>query len=191
MDLQFTPEEQAFREEVRAFIREKLPPEIQAKVKGGRKLTKEDIVRWHKILNEKGWFALHWPKEWGGTGWTPVQRHIFDEEMSKAGAPGIVPFGVGMVAPVILKFGTEEQKQYYLPRILNQDDWWAQGYSEPGAGSDLASLKMRAEREGDYYILNGQKTWTTLGHYANMIFCLVRTNPDAPKRQEGISFLLV
>ncbi len=190
MDLNYTPEEQAFREEVRAFIRENLSPELAHKVKTGRRLTKEDYVEWQKKLDARGWFAIHWPKELGGTGWNSVQRHIFDEEMSKAGAPGIVPFGVGMVAPVIIKFGTQEQKDYYLPRIRSQEDWWAQGYSEPGAGSDLAGLKTRAVREGDYYIVNGQKTWTTLGHYANKIFCLVRTDPDA-KKQEGISFLLI
>ncbi len=190
MDLNYTAEEQAFREEVRQFLREKLPPEIAAKVKAHKRLTKEEIVRWQKILNERGWFALHWPKEYGGTGWGPIKRHIFEEEMAAAGAPGIVPFGVSMVGPVIIKFGTEEQKKKYLPRILNQEDWWCQGYSEPGAGSDLASLKTRAVREGDYYIVNGQKTWTTLGQHANMMFCLVRTNPDA-KPQEGISFLLI
>ncbi|RFA27256.1 pimeloyl-CoA dehydrogenase large subunit [Alkalilimnicola ehrlichii] len=190
MNLSYTPEEQAFREEVRAFMREKLPADIQAKVRGGKRLQKDDFVRWHKALNEKGWLAVHWPKEYGGTGWGPIQRHIFEEEMTAAGAPSIVPFGLSMVAPVIIKFGTEAQKQYYLPRILNQDDWWCQGYSEPGAGSDLAAVKTRAVREGDHYIVNGQKTWTTLGQYANMIFCLVRTNPDV-KKQEGISFLLI
>jgi alkylation response protein AidB-like acyl-CoA dehydrogenase len=129
--------------------------------------------------------------EYGGTGWTPVQKHIFEEEMVAAGAPRIIPFGVNMLGPVIIKYGTEVQKAYYLPRILSGEDWWAQGYSEPGAGSDLASLKTRAVRDGDHYIVNGQKTWTTLGHFANRMFCLVRTDPDAPKRQQGISFLLM
>jgi alkylation response protein AidB-like acyl-CoA dehydrogenase len=147
-------------------------------------------VRWQNALNERGWLAVHWPKEYGGTGWGPVQRHIFDEEITAAGAPTIVPFGVSMVAPVIIKFGTEEQKRRYLPRILNNEDWWCQGYSEPGAGSDLAGLKTRAVRDGDHYVVNGQKTWTTLGQYANMMFCLVRTDPAA-KKQEGISFLLI
>src|SRR5690606_15840972 len=187
MELHYSPEEQAFREEVRQFLREKLPPDIAAKVKGNKRLSRDDYVRWHKILGEKGWLAQHWPVEYGGTGWSPIQRHIFDEEAAAAGAPGIIPFGVSMVAPVIIRFGSEEQKRYYLPRILNSEDWWCQGYSEPGAGSDLASLKTRAVREGDYYIVNGQKTWTTLGQYANMMFCLVRTNTEV-KPQEGISF---
>lgn len=190
MDIHYTPEEQAFREEVRTFLKNKLPSDLSNKVKTGKSLGKEDLVRWQKILNEQGWLAVHWPMEYGGTGWTPVQRHIYEEEAAKAGAPPTVPFGLSMVAPVIIKFGTEEQKNYYLPRILNSEDWWCQGYSEPGAGSDLAGLKTRAVREGDYYIVNGQKTWTTLGQYANMIFCLVRTDPEA-KKQEGISFLLI
>jgi len=190
MDIHFTPEEQAFREEVRTFLNSKLPSDIARKVKTGKHVGKDDMVRWQKILNEQGWFAVNWSVEYGGTGWTPVQKHIFDEECAKAGTPGVVPFGVSMVAPVIIKFGTEEQKQYYLPRILNSDDWWCQGYSEPGAGSDLAGLKTRAVREGDHYIVNGQKTWTTLGQHADMIFCLVRTDPEA-KKQEGISFLLI
>jgi alkylation response protein AidB-like acyl-CoA dehydrogenase len=190
MELHYSPEEEAFREEVRQFFREKLPAELSAKVKAGKGSSKEDIVRWQKILNEKGWLAQHWPVEYGGTGWSPIQRHIYDEEAAAAGTPPTIPFGLSMVAPVIIRFGTEAQKQYYLPRILNSEDWWCQGYSEPGAGSDLASLKTRAVRDGDHYIVNGQKTWTTLGQYANMIFCLVRTDPDV-KKQEGISFLLI
>jgi alkylation response protein AidB-like acyl-CoA dehydrogenase len=190
MELHYSPEEQAFREEVRRFLQEKLPAEISAKVKADKRIPKDDIVRWQKILNEKGWLAQHWPVEYGGTGWSPIQRHIWEEEAAAAGAPPTIPFGLSMVAPVIIRFGTEEQKQYYLPRILNSEDWWCQGYSEPGAGSDLASLKTRAVREGDHYIVNGQKTWTTLGQYANMIFCLVRTNTEV-KQQEGISFLLI
>ena len=190
MDINYTPEELAFRDEVRAFLDQKLPKEIASKVKKNQHLGKEDTIRWQKILNEKGWMALHWPKEHGGTGWSPIQKHIFEEECAEAGAPTVLPFGVNMVAPVIIKFGTQEQKDYYLPRILRSDDWWCQGYSEPGAGSDLAGLKTRAVRDGDHYIVNGQKTWTTLGQHANMIFCLVRTDPDA-KKQEGISFLLI
>lgn len=190
MELHYSPEEQAFRDEVRQFLKEKLPADIAAKVKADKRIGRDDIVRWQKILNEKGWLAQHWPKEYGGTGWSPIQRHIYEEEAAAAGAPGTLPFGLSMVAPVIIKFGTEAQKQYYLPRILNSEDWWCQGYSEPGAGSDLASLKTRAVREGDYYIVNGQKTWTTLGQHANMIFCLVRTNTEV-KQQEGISFLLI
>ena len=190
MDINYTAEERAFRDEVRTFLNEKLPKDISSKVKEHKRLGKEDTIRWQKILNEQGWLALHWPKEHGGTGWSPIQKHIFEEECAEAGAPTVLPFGVNMVAPVIIKFGTQEQKDYYLPRILRSDDWWCQGYSEPGAGSDLASLKTRAVREGDHYIVNGQKTWTTLGQHANMIFCLVRTDPDA-KKQEGISFLLI
>ncbi|QVL44100.1 MAG: acyl-CoA dehydrogenase family protein [Alcanivorax sp.] len=190
MDINYTAEERAFRDEVRTFLNEKLPKDISSKVKEHKRLGKEDTIRWQKILNAQGWLALHWPKEYGGTGWSPIQKHIFEEECAEAGAPTVLPFGVNMVAPVIIKFGTQEQKDYYLPRILRSDDWWCQGYSEPGAGSDLAGLKTRAVRDGDHYIVNGQKTWTTLGQHANMIFCLVRTDPDA-KKQEGISFLLI
>ena len=190
MDLNWNPEDIAFREEVRAFLDEKLPKEIAAKVKRRGDLTKADMERWHAILNEKGWLAPNWPKKFGGAEWNAVQKHIFEEECARAGAPRIVPFGLAMLAPVLQKFGSKEQQDHYLPRILNGDDWWCQGYSEPGAGSDLASLKTRAVRDGDHYIVNGQKTWTTLGQHANMIFCLVRTDPDA-KQQEGISFLLI
>ena len=190
MDITYTAEECAFRDEVRRFLRSRLPADIASKVREGKRITREDYVRWQSILAEQGWFAVHWPKQYGGTGWTPIQRHIFDEEYAAAHAPYLVPFGVSMVGPVIIKFGTEEQKQRYLPRILSQEDWWCQGYSEPGAGSDLASVKTRAVRDGDHYIVNGQKTWTTLGQYANMMFCLARTDPAA-KQQEGISFLLI
>lgn len=190
MDLNYTDEERAFREEVRAFLAEKLPREISDKVRRGQELTKEDMVRWHAILNERGWLAPNWPREFGGCEWGAVEKHIFDEESAYANAPRIVPFGLSMLAPVLMKFGSQAQKDHYLPRILNGDDWWCQGYSEPGAGSDLASLKTRAVREGDHYIVNGQKTWTTLGQYADWIFCLVRTDPDV-KQQEGISFLLI
>ena len=190
MDLNYTAEELAFRDEVRAFLDEKLPKEISAKVRGKGELTKQDMERWHAILNEKGWLAPNWPEEYGGCAWNAVQKHIFDVECSFAYAPRVIPFGLSMLAPVLMKFGNQEQKDYYLPRILNGDDWWCQGYSEPGAGSDLASLKTRAVREGDHYIVNGQKTWTTLGQHADWIFCLVRTDPDV-KQQEGISFLLI
>ncbi|MDX1557869.1 MAG: acyl-CoA dehydrogenase family protein [Marinobacter sp.] len=190
MDIHFTPEEQAFRSEVRAFLEQNLPADIAEKVRLGRRLSKEDHQRWQKILNKQGWYAVNWPVEYGGTGWSVVQKHIFDEECAAAGAPRLVAFGVNMVAPVIIKFGTQAQKDYYLPRILRSEDWWCQGYSEPGAGSDLASLKTRAERDGNYYVVNGQKTWTTLGQHANRIFCLVRTD-SAAKKQEGISFLLI
>ncbi|MEP4394780.1 acyl-CoA dehydrogenase family protein, partial [Marinobacter sp.] len=190
MDIHFTPQELAFRSEVRAFLEQNLPTDIAEKVRLGRRLAKEDHQRWQRILNQKGWYAVNWPEEYGGTGWSVVQKHIFDEECAAAGAPRLVAFGVNMVAPVIIKFGTQAQKDFYLPRILRSEDWWCQGYSEPGAGSDLASLKARAERDGDHYLVNGQKTWTTLGQHANRIFCLVRTDPSA-KKQEGISFLLI
>ncbi|ROO25442.1 acyl-CoA dehydrogenase [Salinisphaera orenii MK-B5] len=190
MDIEYNAEERAFRDEVRAFLRDNLPADVAEKVKQYKRLTPEEMVHWHRVLGEKGWLAMHWPEEYGGPGWSPVQKHIFEEEAAEAGSPRLLPFGINMVAPVIIKFGTQAQKDYYLPRILRTDDWWAQGYSEPGAGSDLASLKTRAERQGDHYIVNGQKTWTTLGQHANMIFCLVRTDPTV-KKQEGISFLLI
>jgi alkylation response protein AidB-like acyl-CoA dehydrogenase len=190
MDLNYTPEEEAFREEARAFVRSKLPPEIGRKVLEHKRLSKDDHVRWQKILFEQGWIAPGWPVEYGGTGWNAVQKHIFDEVCAEAGAPPVIAFGVNMVGPVIIAFGSASQKQRYLPRILSSEDWWCQGYSEPGAGSDLASLKTRAERRGEHYIVNGQKTWNTLGQYADMIFCLVRTSSTG-KKQEGISFLLI
>jgi alkylation response protein AidB-like acyl-CoA dehydrogenase len=190
MDLNYTPEELEFRDEVRAFLHARLPHEISRKVLEHKRLGKEDHVRWQRILFEQGWMAPNWPVEHGGTGWNAVQQHIFDEECGEAGAPRVIPFGVNMVGPVIIAFGSPWQKQHYLPRILSNEDWWCQGYSEPGAGSDLASLKMRAERQADHYIVNGQKTWTTLAQYADMIFCLVRT-ASTGKRQEGISFLLI
>ena len=191
MDLNYSPEETAFRDEVRAWIGANLPSELRDKVLNYRELTKDELLRWHTMLAKKGWIAPHWPKEWGGTDWTVVQRYIFEEECGAAGCPPIVPFGVRMCAPVLLRFGTDAQKQRFLPRIYNGDDFWVQGYSEPGAGSDLASLKTRAVREGDHYVVTGQKIWTTLGHYGDWIFCLVRTDPKTEKRQDGISFLLI
>ncbi|MGD9775230.1 acyl-CoA dehydrogenase family protein [Diaphorobacter sp.] len=194
MDLQFTPEEQAFRAEVRAFLQEQLPPALAAKVKAGQRLTRADQEGWHAILNRKGWLAYHWPREHGGTGWSAVQKFIFDDECALAGGPRLVPFGLSMLGPVLIKYGNEAQKKHWLPRILNGDDWWCQGYSEPGAGSDLASLKTTAVRvtdeTGDHYVVNGQKTWTTQGQHANMMFCLVRTNREV-KAQSGISFVLI
>lgn len=191
MDLNFTEEESAFQENVRAFMRDELPRELSEKVRlGSEALTKDDMERWHAILQAKGWLAQNWPKEFGGAEWSAVQRHIYEEEAALAYAPRIVPFGLSMLGPVLQKFGSKEQQDYWLPRILSGQDWWCQGYSEPGAGSDLASLKTKAVRDGDHYIVNGQKTWTTLGQHANMIFCLVRTDPNA-KQQEGISFLLI
>ncbi|HEX8603971.1 MAG TPA: acyl-CoA dehydrogenase family protein [Pseudoduganella sp.] len=190
MDLNYAAEDEAFRLQVRAFLDTSLPPELRRKVRGHLRLAKDDYVRWHRIVAAQGWAAPGWPVEHGGTGWNAVQRHIWDDECALAGAPQILPFGVNMVAPVIMAFGSEAQKAHYLPRILHCDDWWCQGYSEPGAGSDLASLKTTAVREGDHYVVNGQKTWTTLAQHADMIFCLVRTDPAA-RKQEGISFLLI
>jgi pimeloyl-CoA dehydrogenase large subunit len=190
MDLRFTPEETAFRDEVHAFIDAALPGPIRRKLVEGRRLAKEDVVTWQRILNAKGWAVPHWPVEWGGTGWTAVQQYIFLQELQEAPAPEPLAFGTSMVGPVIATFGSEAQKLRFLPRIANLDDWWCQGFSEPGAGSDLASLKTIARRDGDRYIVNGQKTWTTLAQYADWIFCLVRTDPAA-KKQEGISFLLI
>ena len=190
MDLNYSAADDAFRQEVRSWLEANLPKDIQDKVLNHRRLNREDFVRWHKALAGKGWSVPHWPVEWGGTGWSPIQKHIWDEECAQIGAPGVLPFGVSMVAPVIMKYGNEAQKRYFLPRIVDCTDWWCQGYSEPGSGSDLASVKTSAVRDGDHYIVNGQKTWTTLGQHADMIFCLVRTDPDA-KKQEGISFLLI
>ena len=194
MDLNFTPQEEAFRAEVQAFLKAKLPERIATKVKAGQRLSKADQDEWHAILNERDWLANHWPEAYGGPGWGAVDKFIFDTECALAGGPRIVPFGVNMLGPVLIKFGNEAQKQYWLPRILSGEDWWCQGYSEPGAGSDLASVKTTAVRvtdeTGDHYIVNGQKTWTTQGQHANMIFCLVRTDREA-KAQSGISFLLV
>lgn len=191
MNVNLTAEETAFRDEVRSFFAEKYPADICEKQDEGIPLSREDTIRWQKILYEQGWFALNWPEEFGGTGWTPVQKYIFANEMAAVNAPAIVPFGVAMVGPVIYTFGSEEQKQRFLPDILASDTWWCQGYSEPGSGSDLASLKTKADRDGDDYVVNGTKTWTTLGHVADWIFCLVRTSSDVARRQEGISFLLI
>ena len=191
MDLSYSPEEQGFRNEVREWLTANLPADIRSKVVGYQHLSKDDYIRWHKILAAKGWSVPHWPSDWGGTGWDITQRYIYEEEFGLAGAPGLPPFGPAMCASVLHKFGTPEQKARFLPRIREGDDFWVQGYSEPGAGSDLAALKTRAERKGDHYVVNGQKIWTTLGHYGDWIFCLVRTDTNAEKRQEGISFLLM
>jgi alkylation response protein AidB-like acyl-CoA dehydrogenase len=190
MDLAFSPEEIAFRDEVRAFIAANYPAELKGKSMR-EDLSREEFLAWHKILGKKGWAAPAWPAEYGGTGWTPTQRYIWSEENARAETVPVLPFGINMVAPVIYTFGTAAQKAHYLPRILSGEDWWCQGYSEPGAGSDLASLKTRAERVGDHYIVNGQKTWTTLAQHADWGFFLVRTDVNARKPQEGISFLLI
>jgi alkylation response protein AidB-like acyl-CoA dehydrogenase len=190
LELQLSAEDAAFRDEVRDFIRTNLPPELKRKSEIGQELDKADILRWHKILFERGWAAPNWPKEHGGPGWSPMRKHIFDDELAAASAPQAMPFGLSMIGPLIIKFGSDEQKKHYLPRIVAGEDWWCQGYSEPGAGSDLASLKTKAVRDGDHYVVNGAKTWTTLAHFANMMFCLVRTS-DTGKRQQGITFLLI
>jgi len=190
MDLDFTPEEQAFREEVREFLRTQLPADIRDKVLNGRELTRDDYVLWQRRMHQRGWGGMGWPKAFGGAAWNAVQQYIFEEESARAGAPRLIPFGIKMVAPVLIAFGSPAQQQRFLPRISSAEDWWCQGYSEPGAGSDLASLRTRAVREGNEYIVNGQKTWNTLGQYADWIFCLVRTDPAA-KPQAGISFLLI
>jgi alkylation response protein AidB-like acyl-CoA dehydrogenase len=195
MDLDFSPQDQEFRAEVRAFLEKSYPAELRARQQNEEALTKEDYMSWHRILAEKGWSAPSWPREWGGTDWTPTQRYIWSEEQAKADTLMILPFGVAMLAPVIYTFGTEEQKARFLPGIRDGLVWWCQGYSEPGAGSDLASLTTRAERitadDGkEYYIVNGQKTWTTLAQFADWGFFLVRTDPNV-KPQAGISFLLI
>ncbi len=190
MDLTYSPEEQAFREEVRSYLAKNLSPRLSAKVAEGKRLTREDLVEWHNTLNNAGWLAWHWPVEYGGTGWNPVQAHIFHEEIVFANGPRIIPFGVNMLGPVLIKYGSEAQKKHYLPKMLTSEHWWCQGYSEPGSGSDLASLKTEAVLDGDEWVINGQKTWTTLGHIADHIFCLCRTDRKA-KPQEGISFILV
>ncbi|HTV97611.1 MAG TPA: acyl-CoA dehydrogenase family protein [Steroidobacteraceae bacterium] len=190
MDLEETPEEEALRQEVRQFVARNLPQEIRERVLGFKRVEREDYVRWQRILSERGWGAPGWPIEHGGTGWSAMQRVIFEEECFRGGAPRQMPFGLSMVGPVLIRFGTPAQQARFLPRILSFDDWWCQGYSEPGAGSDLASLKTRAERQGDVYIVSGQKTWTSFAHWANWIFCLVRTRSEG-RPQEGITFLLI
>ena len=190
MDLKFTPEEEQFRDDVRAFFAAELPKDIRAKIERGRRTSKDDMVRWQKILNAKGWGAPGWPTQFGGTGWNVVQQHIFDEERAASCAPMQNVFSMKMLAPVMQNFGNAAQQDYFLPRMLSAEDWWCQGYSEPGAGSDLASLRTSAVREGDHYIVNGQKTWNTMGHYADWIFALVRTSTEG-RQQQGISFLLI
>ncbi|WP_438393463.1 acyl-CoA dehydrogenase family protein [Caballeronia sp. DA-9] len=190
MDLNYSPADDAFRADIRAWLDANLPQALRSKVLDHKRLSRDDYASWHKLLGTRGWSVVAWPKEFGGPGWNATQRHIWDEECARIGAPGVLPFGVSMVAPVLMKYGSDAQKAHYLPRILDGTDWWCQGYSEPGSGSDLASLRTRAERQGDHYVVNGQKTWTTLGQFADMMFCLVRTDSGA-KKQEGISFLLI
>lgn len=190
MELAFTIEEEAFREEVRQFLRDTVPQAIRRKLVEGQHPSKDEMVSWWRILNRKGWGVSRWPRQYGGTGWTSVKQHIFTVELQMYPAPPPLAFGVGMVGPVIYTFGNDAQKKHYLPRIANVDDWWCQGFSEPDSGSDLSSLRMKAERRGKRWIINGQKTWTTLAQHADMIFCLCRTDPIA-KQQAGISFILV
>jgi alkylation response protein AidB-like acyl-CoA dehydrogenase len=190
VQLEFKPEEIAFRDQVREFLRARLPRSIASKVLEGQDAERDDMVLWQKLLAAQGWGGVGWPKQYGGTGWSAMQTSIFDEECAIAGAPPLNPFGLRMVAPVIMAFGNAQQQQRYLPKIASGEEWWCQGYSEPGSGSDLASLKTRAVREGDCYVVTGQKTWNSLGQYADWIFCLVRTDPQA-KQQQGISFLLI
>ena len=190
MDLAFTPEEQQFRTDIRAWVRDNLPADISHKVHNALRLSRDDMQRWAKILGKKGWLGHAWPVAFGGPGWNSIQKHLFEEECARAGAPRVVPFGPVMVAPVIMTFGNTEQQQRFLPGIASGEVWWSQGYSEPGSGSDLASVKTRAERQGHNYVVNGQKTWTTLGQYGDWIFCLVRTSTSG-KPQTGISFLLI
>ncbi|MEN8840867.1 MAG: acyl-CoA dehydrogenase family protein [Octadecabacter sp.] len=190
MDIAFSAEDEDFRAQVRHFVENNLPPEYARIIANGGYLNKEQLLDWQAILNRQGWLAYNWPVAFGGTGWGPVKIHIFDEEMARLDAPKVLPFNFKMLAPVLMKYGTQQQCDYYLPRMIDGTDWWCQGYSEPGAGSDLASIRTSAVRDGDDYIVNGQKTWTTLGQYANMIFCLVRTSSEG-KPQAGISFLLI
>ena len=190
MDLAFTPEELKFRDEIREWVKGALPKEISEKVHKAQRLSRDDMQRWARILGKKGWHGYGWPQQFGGPGWTAVQKHLFEEELAMAGAPRIVPFGPVMVAPVIMAYGNKEQQERFLPGIASGDVWWSQGYSEPGSGSDLASVRTKAERQGDKYIVNGQKTWTTLGQHGDWMFNLVRTSTEG-KPQTGISFLLV
>jgi alkylation response protein AidB-like acyl-CoA dehydrogenase len=190
MDLNYTPEEESFRAEVRAFMQAKIPAEIRKKISLGRRLLKDDMVRWQKILYQHGWGAGMWPRRFGGADWSVVQQHIFDEEGAALGAPAQIPFSLRMVAPVLMTFGNAAQQEFFLPKIISGEHWWCQGYSEPNSGSDLASLRTSAVRHGDEYLVNGQKTWNTLGHYADWIFCLVRTSSEG-RPQQGISFLLI
>jgi alkylation response protein AidB-like acyl-CoA dehydrogenase len=192
MDLDFSPQELAFRDEVRVFLRDKLPASVRDGARACPTVFVEPDVgqAWNAVLNEQGWLGYQWPSEVGGTGWTPTQRYIFEKECALAGAPNLTVLSLKLVAPVIYKFGTQAQKDYFLPRILSGEDYWCQGFSEPGSGSDLASLQCRAVRKGDKYVVNGTKMWTTHAHHANRIFCLVRTDTEV-KRQAGISFLLM
>jgi len=191
MDLRFTEQEVAFRKEVREFIHENLPAKTRERLRLGYPPTKPDVVTWQRILNAKGWATYKWPKEYGGCDWSPTMRMIFQDENFLAHAPEVNGFNITMLGPVLIQFGTPEQKERFIAPTANLDIWWCQGFSEPGAGSDLASLKTAAVRDGDEYVVNGQKIWTSTAHHADWIFALVRTDPNARKPQEGISFLLI
>ena len=190
MDLKYTAEEQAFRREVRAFFEAELPADIRRRTSLGKRLRKDDMTRWQRILHGRGWGATMWPQRFGGAGWNVIQQHIFEEERADIGAPPQNAFSMRMLAPVLMTFASAAQQEYFLPRIIAGEDWWCQGYSEPGSGSDLASLRTSAARQGDHYVVNGQKTWNTMGQYADWIFCLVRTSTEG-RPQQGISFLLI
>jgi alkylation response protein AidB-like acyl-CoA dehydrogenase len=191
LNLEFTPQQRAFRDEVRAFIDDNCPAEIRKRLSLGHIARKEDTVLWQRMVNAKGWAGVGWPKDYGGTGWSPVERMIFLEECMRTPTPDLQGFNLNMIGPVLMEFGSDEQKRRFLPRLLNLDDWWCQGFSEPEAGSDLAALKTAATRDGDVYVVKGSKIWTSLAQHADWMFCLVRTDPAARKRQEGISFLLI
>src|SRR6476660_4990205 len=193
MDLVFNAEELAFQKEVRDWITANMPTEVAEESRRSRSshVSKERLLQWQKKLAGKGWLCPNWPKEYGGPGWNSTQKFIFEMEMARADSPYLSSFSIKMVAPVLMKYGSEAQKKRFLPKIAAAEELWCQGYSEPGSGSDLASLRTKAERQGDHYIVNGQKIWTTLGHIADWIFCLVRTDSSLSKRQEGISFLLI
>jgi alkylation response protein AidB-like acyl-CoA dehydrogenase len=190
MELQYTADERRFQDEVRAFIAANLPADLSERTLAGESVGKEGVLRWHGMLARRGWGAPAWPAEYGGTGWSVTQRYIFEQESARAGCPNLPGFGLNLVGPVIYTYGNPAQKAHWLARIINGQDYWCQGYSEPGAGSDLAALRTKAVPEGDHFVVNGQKTWTSVAHEANMMFCLVRTN-SAGKKQEGISFLLI
>jgi len=190
VDLKYTPEEEAFRAKVRAFFEAELPADIRDRMRLGKRIRKDDLVRWQRILHGHGWGAVMWPTRFGGTGWNVIQQHIFEEERADIGAPPQNAFSLRMLAPVLMAFANSAQAEYFLPRIIAGEDWWCQGYSEPGSGSDLASLRTSAVRHGDHYLVNGQKTWNTWGQYADWIFCLVRTGTEG-RPQQGISFLLI
>jgi alkylation response protein AidB-like acyl-CoA dehydrogenase len=190
MDLKFSAEELAFADDVRSWVKANLSPTTRDKVLNAKRLVKSDWTDWHAKLNARGWAVPNWPEEQGGPGWTAVQKHLFDEVLAEEGAPELPAFSIKMIGPVLIAFGNQAQKDYYLPRIRSGEHWWCQGFSEPGAGSDLASLRTKAVLEGDHWVVNGQKTWTTLAQHADMIFCLVRTDPKA-KKQMGISMLLI